>query len=306
MSGTVISFINMKGGVGKTSLAINVSKTLADRGKRVLILDMDPQFNATQSLLLYKTRYYKIFSDLNQDTQNQDTQNQEILFKEEIKSTEIYNELSYKNKTILQLFSNTNLLESAKELETEISTNLYLVPGDLNLAKEISGDTSNKCEIIYNYFEEQNILEKYDYVIIDCPPTWSILTHASLYVSDYYIIPSKVDLYSSVGIKILEELIDDKIYRSTSYKNTRKVKNLDVLKRMGIIFTLVYGLKSEKTNMERLKKEFKEIEFFETVLPYIPSVPTRFIIFDEVKNDSRYTLLINSINKITEEIINKK
>lgn len=183
MSGTVISFINMKGGVGKTSLAINVSKTLADRGKRVLILDMDPQFNATQSLLLYKTRYYKIFSDLNQDTQNQ-----EILFKEEIKSTEIYNELSYKNKTILQLFSNTNLLESAKELETEISTNLYLVPGDLNLAKEISGDTSNKCEIIYNYFEEQNILEKYDYVIIDCPPTWSILTHASLYVSDYYII----------------------------------------------------------------------------------------------------------------------
>lgn len=301
MSGTVISFINMKGGVGKTSLAINVSKTLADRGKRVLILDMDPQFNATQSLLLYKTRYYKIFSDLNQDTQNQ-----EILFKEEIKSTEIYNELSYKNKTILQLFSNTNLLESAKELETEISTNLYLVPGDLNLAKEISGDTSNKCEIIYNYFEEQNILEKYDYVIIDCPPTWSILTHASLYVSDYYIIPSKVDLYSSVGIKILEELIDDKIYRSTSYKNTRKVKNLDVLKRMGIIFTLVYGLKSEMTNMERLKKEFKEIEFFETVLPNIPSVPTRFIIFDDVKNDSRYTLLINSINKITEEIINKK
>ena len=97
----------------------------------------------------------------------------------------------------------------------------------------------------------------------------------------------------------MEELIDDKIYRSTSYKNTRKVKNLDVLKRMGIIFTLVYGLKSEKTNMERLKKEFKEIEFFETVLPYIPSVPTRFIIFDEVKNDSRYTLLINSINKIT-------
>lgn len=301
MSGTVISFINMKGGVGKTSLAINVSKTLADRGKRVLILDMDPQFNATQSLLLYKTRYYKIFSDLNQDTQNQ-----EILFKEEIKSTEIYNELSYKNKTILQLFSNTNLLESAKELETEISTNLYLVPGDLNLAKEISGDTSNKCEIIYNYFEEQNILEKYDYVIIDCPPTWSILTHASLYVSDYYIIPSKVDLYSSVGIKILEELIDDKIYRSTSYKNTRKVKNLDVLKRMGIIFTLVYGIKSEMTNMERLKEEFKEIEFFETVLPNIPSVPTRFIIFDEVKNDSRYTLLINSINKITEEIINKK
>ena len=100
-----------------------------------------------------ESRYYKIFSDLNQDTQNQ-----EILFKEEIKSTEIYNELSYKNKTILQLFSNTNLLESAKELETEISTNLYLVPGDLNLAKEISGDTSNKCEIIYNYFEEQNIL----------------------------------------------------------------------------------------------------------------------------------------------------
>lgn len=48
----VISFINMKGGVGKTTLCINTADSLANDGNKVLIIDMDPQFNATQALLL--------------------------------------------------------------------------------------------------------------------------------------------------------------------------------------------------------------------------------------------------------------
>lgn len=52
--GKVISFINMKGGVGKTTLTINVADKLAENGNKILVIDADPQFNATQALLLEK------------------------------------------------------------------------------------------------------------------------------------------------------------------------------------------------------------------------------------------------------------
>ena len=59
MEGKVISFINMKGGVGKTTLSLGVADYLADAGYSVLIIDADPQFNSTQALLdAYKTRGY--------------------------------------------------------------------------------------------------------------------------------------------------------------------------------------------------------------------------------------------------------
>ena len=53
MSGKVISFINMKGGVGKTTLSIGIADFLADNDKKILIIDADPQFNCTQALLDY-------------------------------------------------------------------------------------------------------------------------------------------------------------------------------------------------------------------------------------------------------------
>ncbi|ASS89020.1 ParA family protein [Aeribacillus pallidus] len=68
----VISFINMKGGVAKTTLTINIGEELANRGKKVLIIDMDPQFNATQSLLLHRTHLAdqdKTFGDFSEEAE---------------------------------------------------------------------------------------------------------------------------------------------------------------------------------------------------------------------------------------------
>lgn len=292
--GKVISFINMKGGVGKTTLAINIAKRLSELGNKVLVVDMDPQFNATQSLLLYKTSYYNISNNEDSDEQ---------LLEEETKSSEFYKGLSDDKKTVLQMFEASNIDKPIddKSIFQKICDNLYLIPGDLTMTKEVAGDTSGKVGAVLNYFDVNGILNEYKYIIIDCPPTWSILTHASLFASDYYVIPSKVDLYSSIGIKLLEQQIDEKINKDKVYKMTQRT-----LKRLGVVFTLVHkNIKTESYRKDSLRDNFKDIDFFDADLPYIPSVPTRFIMFDEVKSDSKYSELINSIDKIANEIIDK-
>ena len=286
----ILSFINMKGGVGKTTLTINIGKKLASLGSKVLIIDMDPQFNATQSLLLYKTRIQESKSE----------ENEEVVVSQEITSSQYYKELSDRNETALQIFDSSDVCEK-KILAKEIVDNLYLIPGDLNLSKEISGDTSGKVGAVYNYIEENNILNDFQYVLIDCPPTWSILTHSSLFASDYYIIPSKVDLYSSIGISLLEDQIDKKIRKDRVHEKLR-----GNLERLGVVFSLVHrNIKAEEGRMEYLRKQFKDIEFFNNNFPHIPSASTRFIMIDEVKDNAGYSELVNSVEKITYELVSR-
>lgn len=292
----VISFINMKGGVGKTTLTINIGDKLSKRNKKVLIIDMDPQFNATQSLLLYKVKQTSTCSE-ELSTTNLD----EKIVMDEISSTEYYKRLSEDKKTVLQMFESPNLTKPRDNICEEIKNNLFLIPGDLQLSKEITGDTSNKVGAVYKFLNDNNILNDYDYVLIDCPPTWSILTHSSLVASDYYVIPSKVDLYSSIGIKLLEEQIHAKIYSDSMYQLSNRK-----LKQLGVIFTLVHRtVKAENSRIAHLKAKFPDISFFSNNFPHIPSAPTKFIMVDEVYNHSNYAELVNSIEKISEEILSK-
>ncbi|WP_249727585.1 ParA family protein, partial [Bacillus paralicheniformis] len=76
-----------------------------------------------------------------------------------------------------------------------IKENLEFIPGDLDLFESLYGDTSGKHNVLDYHFEAHDFRNNYQYIIIDCPPNWTILTQASLFVSDYYIIPSKVDLF---------------------------------------------------------------------------------------------------------------
>ena len=296
MTAKAISFVNMKGGVGKTTLTINIGNQLAKEGHKVLIVDMDPQFNATQSLLLYKTRIDRCL--------NINEANEEDIVKQEISSTKDYKQLSEHKQTVLQIFESSNIDSplSNPSLAQRIIDNLFLIPGDLMLAKEISGDTANKVGALMGHLNNTNIVNDYEYILIDCPPTWSILTHSSLFASDFYVIPSKVDLYSEIGIELLENQIREKItkdpvYTMLSYKN---------IKRLGIIFTLVYRtVKAEEERKNYLKEKFPTIDFFETDIPNFPSVPTKFIMYDEIKHDSKYIQLTNSIEKITSELVSK-
>ncbi|WP_313757087.1 AAA family ATPase [Tissierella sp.] len=304
----VISFVNMKGGVCKTSLTINIGNQLSNLGYNVLIVDMDPQFNATQSLLLHKSIL------MNESMRNNITDKkeyQEFEFEQEINSAEKYKELSQNRETVLQLFGTSNITAKLENptLTHKIKEKLYLMPGDLSVAKEITGDTAGKLNCLLDHFRKYDMLKNYHFILIDCPPTWSILTHASLYVSDYYVIPSKVDLYSSIGIQLLEEQVDSKLRNNSIYKDHIYKKVVQghgkEIERLGVVFTLVDTLQAEKKRKEKLREEFQDIHFFDTELPYIRSVPTKIVMYEDVEGNSNYTQLNNAISKITREILEK-
>ena len=295
--GKVISFINMKGGVGKTTLTVNLAETLANKNFNILVIDMDPQFNSTQTLLLHKIMINKATNQTQKSDSDAEIENE---IQEEESSTQIYNELVENNSTVLQLFASTSIVKKSKIIYN-IKSNLDLIPGDLTLAKEISGDTSNKVELIMDFIEKNILKSQYDYIFIDCPPTWSILTHSSLFTSDYYIIPSKVDLYSSIGIKLLEQQVYDKITNTTTYKKM----GLN-LKNLGIIFSLVHrNIRAEEMRTQKLKESFKDLPFFNSTLPHIPSVPSKFIVYSDAKEQVKYSQLINSIDNIAAELVSK-
>ena len=290
----VISFINMKGGVGKTTLCINTADSLAQDGNKVLIIDMDPQFNATQALLLQMQRKNTEENNIISES------NPEKLFSEDVKaeldSSKIYRELSKKGKTIMQLFGSTDP-NTDVNIIMSFSSKIDFIPGDLELSSVVAGDTAGKESAINQYIVEKGLDKKYNYVLIDCPPTWSILTHASLFASDYYIIPSKIDFYSSIGINSLQNKINEKLLKNYSYKQISLARH-KTLKNLGIIFSMTTGLKAEKSIKQTVKNDFdSSIPIFDAEIPLIRSASTSFIFYSEVKDNSTYSNLTNGFNK---------
>ncbi|ONI38750.1 hypothetical protein AN639_05520 [Candidatus Epulonipiscium fishelsonii] len=277
----IISFINMKGGVGKTTLTINVAKRLSSIGNNVLVIDTDPQFNATQSLLAHK-------EDVERTAYNDEL------------NTTIYENLMKNNQTLLQLFQSLDTTVTSL-VPIEIAPNLDLLAGDLRLVKVITGDTTAKVGVIDNYLDEHNFKSKYDYILIDCSPMWSILTYASLTASNYYVIPSKVDFHASLGIQLLRQTVKENVLDGYLHKTTKKK-----LVPIGVVFTLT----NQKTKIEQhvkdaLKAENTDLTFFKNSLPYMASAPNKFTLIDCAKPITRYASLKNSIEKITDELISR-
>jgi len=187
----VISFINMKGGVAKTTLCINVADFLARRKqKRVLVVDIDPQFNATQCLLS-PTAYEK--------------------------------KLQAGQKSIVDVFDANaypavGAVSGAKTIQPTslddikpiaIRTNFDLLPGNLNLYKlqmAAGGGTEHRLKKFLNL---PMISAAYDYILIDTPPTPSVWMSSALLASDHYLIPVKPDPISFTGIDLLKRVVDD-------------------------------------------------------------------------------------------------
>lgn len=182
MSAKVISFINLKGGVAKTTTTVGVAETLAcDFGKKVLVIDLDPQTNAT-IMLIGEDHWFKL-----------DRQGNTLatLFNDALKEEWNFNlDNSLQHGVGAGQSENLDLLPSSLRL-IELQDKLITMPHGVF-------DMRHPVNIIYNRLKK--IIDEYDYILIDCPPNLGFVTLNGLRISDGYIIPTIPDILSTYGI----------------------------------------------------------------------------------------------------------
>ncbi len=163
----VITFANQKGGVGKTTTVLNLSVYLAKLGKKILIIDLDPQANLTSGLG--------------------------------------YSESKTGNKTIYEVLLGEVTLQEVF-LSTRIE-NLFLVPSNISLAgAEIDlVSMMNRESLLKKAIKK--LKEEFDYILIDCPPSLGLLTINALSASDKIIIPVQCEYYALEGLGQLVDTV---------------------------------------------------------------------------------------------------
>lgn len=171
--GRVIAIANQKGGVGKTTTAINLSACLVEKGQKVLAVDMDPQGNMTSGLGVDKNNVENTVYDL------------------------IIGESSINEVIVRDVLENLDI----------IPTSIDLSGAEIELL-----DVDEKEYIIRNAIA--NIKEDYDYIVIDCPPSLSMLTINAMTTADSVLVPIQCEYYALEGLSQLihtVELVRDRL-----------------------------------------------------------------------------------------------
>ncbi len=191
--GKIISLLNHKGGVGKTTSAINIGAGLVELGRKVLLIDLDPQANLTLSLGIPRQKYT------------------------------IYEAL--RGESELVPFT-------IREGFDVVTSTLDLSSAEMELINEAGREF-----IMRELFE--TVIEEYDYIIIDCPPSLGLLTLNALTSSNYVYIPLQTEFLALQGLAKIKQIIDKVRFRlnkkltiggviATMY-DARKVLNRDVV-----------------------------------------------------------------------------
>lgn len=250
----VISIVNQKGGVGKTTTAVNLGAFLAKKRKKVLIIDLDPQGNATSGCGFDKTELENTVYDL--------------LVNEEDISTVIAS-TSVKNVDMCP-------------------TNINLAGAEVELVSAISRETILRRAI-------EPVLDKYDYIIIDCPPSLGLLTINALAACEGVIVPIQGEYYALEGLTQLIDTI-----------NMIKKKLNPSIGILGVVITM-HDRRTQLTKqvVEEVQKYFGD-KVFNTFIPRnvrLAEAPSHGQTIDEYDAKSKgslaYQALANEVIKRT-------
>lgn len=194
-----VSVINYKGGVGKTTVTANLAAEMAYRGKKVLVIDLDPQTNLTFSFIRvdeWERNYAK---------------DQTIKF---------WFDSIIRDKPNKPHFE--DLIVTRHKIDI-ICSHLGLIDVDLDLAANLSGGTPalqhwNYIKT-YSYIKNEisRLEDMYDVILFDCPPNFSTVTRNALIASDFYVVPAKMDYLSTLGINYLRNHVNNLTAQYNAY-----------------------------------------------------------------------------------------
>ena len=178
----VVSCINLKGGVGKTALAVNLAAYAGQQGKKTLLIDLDPQTNATFSTIGIDAwqaheKTHGTVADLlgarNHVSAEGGKRNAEEVIVEEV-------------------FDNVDLIPSHIDLFTV----------DLDLASSAARERKLKRAL-------SDVVENYDLIVCDCPPNLTIPTQNALAMSTHFVVPISRDFLSGIGVGLLLNRVEE-------------------------------------------------------------------------------------------------
>ena len=251
--GRIIAIANQKGGVGKTTTAINLSASLASLGKKVLAIDMDPQGNMSSGLGVDKNEVEKTVYDL--------------------------------------IIGNIGIEECIYE---EVIENLDVLPSNIDLSAaeiELIG-VDNKEYILRD--EVNKVKEKYDFIIIDCPPALSMLTINAMTTSDSVLVPIQCEYYALEGLSQLIhtiELVQERLNPE--------------LESEGVVFTMYDARTNLSLQVVENVKDNLNQNIYKTIIPRnvrlaeAPSYGMPINLYDPKSKGTESYLLL------AEEVINK-
>ena len=212
--GKIIAIANQKGGVGKTTTAVNLSTIFAKKGKKTLMIDADPQGNATSGLGIDKNVELSTYDILINDTK----------VEEALQDTQI--------KNLKVCPSTINLAGAEVEL-------VSIEEREFKLKKKLD-----------------EIKEKYDYIIIDCPPSLGLITLNSFTAANSVIIPVQCEYYALEGLGQLINTINI----------VKKVMNKD-LEIEGAILTMYDARTNLSNQVVKEVNNYFENKVYKTVIP---------------------------------------
>ena len=213
--GRVIAVANQKGGVGKSTTAINLSACLAEKGKKVLAIDIDPQGNTTSGLGVDKNNVENTLYEL-------------LLGEAEAKDT----------------------------IVKDVVENVDLIPSNVNLSgAEIELIGVDEKEYIMKKIIDK-VRRKYDYIIMDCPPSLNMLTINALTAANSVLVPIQCEYYALEGLSQLIhtiELVKERLNKK--------------LVMEGVVFTMYDARTNLSLQVVENVKENLQQNIYKTIIP---------------------------------------